>query len=251
MEINKLARMLFVISGFCFASSYVNAENAGLYMNGQWDPACAKCWPLPRTDSNNHCKPSDCALQGHYRCKMQNPPLAMDDDPRLISLIKSGQCTYAPSVSFNTGEASYIKSLNYCNKVLDKMAGRYVLPGEDSNAARNRVDFYFTHFKASIFGRSQDQLKLAMDYDLGLGTRQDRSKATELYQVAADKGVPFAQYAIAARYAYGISMEKDKGKAIGWLNKTINNKPMTQADRKAQEMVTPCAIKLIERLTPS
>ncbi len=220
-------------------------------MNGQWDPACAKCWPSPRTHQNNHCKPSDCAVQGHYHCKMQNPPLAMDDDPRLIPLIKSGQCTYAPSVSFNEGEAAYIKSLNYCTTVLDKMAGRYILPANPEYPARNKLDFYFTHVKASLFGRSSDQLKLAMNYDMGIGTRQNRDRATEIYRDAATKGIPFAQYVIAARYAYGISVPKDREMAINWLSKAINNKPANLADQKAQQMIKPCAIKLIERLTPS
>lgn len=251
MEVTRLAKAL-LISGFLMIPSLVYAENtAGLYMNGQWDAACAKCWPSPRTAKNNHCKPGDCALQGYYHCKTQNPPLAMDDDPRLISLIQSGECTYAPSVSFNTGEAGYIKSLNYCTMVLDKMAGRYILPAEPRDEARNRIDFYLTHFKASILGSAHDQLKLAMDYDLGIGTKQDRLKATQLYNAAAIKGVPFAQYVIAARYAYGISVPRDNDKAIEWLNRAINNKPMTRADREAKEVVVPCAIKLIERLTLS
>jgi TPR repeat protein len=190
-------------------------------------------------------------VQGYYHCKLQNPPLAVDDDPRLISLIQSGQCTFAPSVSFNAGEAEYIKSLNFCTNVLDKMAGRFNLPPNPEDVARRKIDFYLTRFKASIFGSAGDQLKLATDYDLGIGTEQNRNKATELYNAAAKKGVPFAQYAIAARYAYGIAMPKNTEMAINWLNKAITNKPMTRADQKAQAMVTPCAIKLIERLTPS
>ena len=149
---------------------------------------CAKCWPSPRTvKQNNHCKPSDCAVQGYYHCKMQNPPLAVDDDPRLIPLIQAGQCTYAPSVSFNAGEADYIKSLNFCTNVLDKMAGRFNLPANPEDVARQKIDFYLTRFKASILGSSGDQLKLAFDYDLGIGTKQNRNKATELYNVAAKR----------------------------------------------------------------
>lgn len=252
MEINKIAKAALQGFGFYFLSSFVFAqESQGLYMNGQWDPACAKCWPSPRTEKNNRCKPTDCAIQGYYHCKMQDPPLAIDDDPRLIELIKSGECRYAPAVSFNQGEADYINSLNYCTRVLDKMAGRYISPSHPDDAARNKINFYLTHFKASILGSSENQLKLAIDYDAGIGTRQDRAKATELYSKAAERGLPFAQYALAARYAYGISMSKDRDKAIMWLNKVMTDKPGNSADQKAQKMITPCAIKLIERLTPS
>lgn len=251
MEFKKVAA-LSLIASYCFFPSMASADStAGLYMNGQWDPACAQCWPSPRTAKNNHCKPTDCAVQGYYHCKMQNPPLSVDDDPRLITLIQSGECTYAPSVSFNAGEAEYIQSLNFCTKVLDKMAGRFNLPANPEDVARKKIDFYLTHFKASVFGSAGDQLRLATDYDLGIGTTQNRARATELYKAAAQKGIPFAQYAIAARYAYGIAMPKDTDMAISWLNKAINNKPMSKADQKAQAMVTPCAIKLIERLTPS
>lgn len=248
---SKTSGKFIFISTFFFISSFAYAENMGLYMNGQWDNACGKCWPAPQTAKNNKCKPSDCAIQGYYHCKMQNPPLEMDDDPRLISLIKSGECSFAASDSLNEGEADYLKGLSYCTMVLDKMAGRYTLPANPKDKARNKIDFYYTHAKASFFGSSRDQLKLAMDYDMGFGTTQNRDKATELYRVAAQKGAPFAQYALAARYAYGISMAKNREMAIDWLNKAINNKPGTNADQKAQEMVRPCAIKLIERLTPS
>jgi hypothetical protein len=257
MEMHRITRTLLVISGLCVISSVVSAqavsahEATGLYMNGQWDAECGKCWPSPRTGKNNQCKPMDCAIQGNYHCKMQNPPLEMDDDPRLISLIKSGQCTYAPRASLSAGEAGYVKSLQLCTSVLDKMAGRFTLPANPEDAARQKVDFYLTRIKASVFGSASDQLKLAINYDIGIGTQQDRSKATELYKTAAVKGAPFAQYAIGARYAYGISMPKNKEKAIMWLNKAINNKPQTAADTKAQEMIAPCAMRLIERLTPT
>jgi len=252
MEAPKTLKIVLMVVGLSMMISGVSrASTTGLYMNGQWDSACAKCWPSPRTHENNHCKPGDCALQGYYHCKMQNPPLAIDDDARLISLIRSGQCTYAPRVSFNNGEADYIKHLHFCTHVLDKMAGRFNLPANPDNVARHKIDFYLTHFKASVLGSSKDQLKLAMDYDLGIGTQQNRNKATELYHAAAKKGLPFAQYAIAARYAYGISMQKNTDLAITWLNKAIHNKPTNSRDQKAQAMVTPCAIKLIERLTPS
>jgi Sel1 repeat len=252
MEISQASRAFLILSSLCIIPSFVFAqETSGLYMNGQWDPACGKCWPSPRTDKNNHCKPADCAIQGNYHCKTQNPPLAVDDDPRLISLIKSGECTYAPSVSLNEGESSYLASLKVCTAVLDKMAGRYTMPSDAGDSSRKKIDFYLTEFKASVLGNVSDQLKLAMNYDAGIGTRQDRNKATELYRMAANKGDPLAQYAIAARYAYGISMPKDKDEAIRWLHKALNNKPVTEDGKKAQVMVSPCAIKLIERLTPT
>src|SRR5438034_271226 len=117
MEINRISATCFVFSTLCVISSLcaipslASAQEArGLYMNGQWDIACAKCWPSPRTDKNNHCKPSDCAIQGYYHCKLQNPPLAIDDDQRLIALIKSGGCEYAPMEGLNADETNYLKS---------------------------------------------------------------------------------------------------------------------------------------------
>ncbi|MBX3709228.1 MAG: sel1 repeat family protein [Gammaproteobacteria bacterium] len=234
-----------------FITPSIWAEEAvGLYTNGQWDPACSQCWPSPRTAENNRCTPKDCAVQGYYHCQQQDPPLAIDDDPRLVSLIKSGQCTYVPRVALNEGEAAYIHSMQLCTTILDKMAGRFISPVDSHDASKMKVDFYLTHFKANILGSAHAKLKLAIDYDNGIGTQQDRSKATELYRKAALKGFPFAQYAIGARYAYGISMPKDKDKAIMWLKKALDNRPITEADKKAQAIVTPCAIKLIERLTP-
>jgi hypothetical protein len=252
MEITRRFAACFVLSALSALPSFAGADQArGLYMNGQWDSACAKCWPSPRTDKNNNCKPGDCAIQGYYHCKLQNPPLAIDDDQRLIELIKSGQCEYAPMQGLNQGEMDYLKGLRLCTAVLDKMAGRFTVPPNPENASKLKLDFYLTNFKASVLGSAADQLKLAINYDVGIGTGQDRSKATALYNAAALKGIPFAQYAIAARYAYGISMPKDKDKAIMWLNKALSNKPLTEADKKAQEIVAPCAIKLIERLTPT
>lgn len=69
-------------------------EHEYFYWNSYWDPACSKCWPEPQTQNNNRCKPSDCILQGNYRCKPQHPPLSRSNDPRLIPLIKAGQCHF-------------------------------------------------------------------------------------------------------------------------------------------------------------
>jgi hypothetical protein len=33
-------------------------------------------------------------LQGQYRCQPQTPPLATENDPRIVSLIRAGQCVY-------------------------------------------------------------------------------------------------------------------------------------------------------------
>ena len=245
MDIKRISMM---VSSLVVISA---ANAAGLYTNGKWDEACGKCWPSPRMDKNNHCKPSDCAIQGFYHCKPQDPPLAVDDDQRLIGLIKSGECTYVANLSLNEGETGYVNSMKFCTHVLDKMAGRFNLPANPKDAAKLKMDFYLTNFKASILGNAYAQLKLAMDYDVGVGTTQDRDKATLLYSRAAMKGVPFAQYAIGARYAYGISMPKDKDKAIMWLNKALNNHPVSKADKDSQSLVAPCAMKLIGRLTPT
>jgi hypothetical protein len=251
MNKQRIAAAWVVVFSFSGLISGAAHASQGLYTNGQWDPACSQCWPTPRTDKNNHCQPTDCAVQGYYHCKQQNPPLEIDDDPRLIALIKSGECTHISNEALTAGESGYVNSMHFCAVVLDKMAGRFVMPPQSQDAARFKMDFYITHFKASVLGNAQAQLKLAMDYDLGLGTQQNRKMATDLYGKAAKQGIPFAQYAIAARYAYGISMPKDKDKAIAWLNKVLTNKPHAPADKQAQELVAPCAIQLIGRLTPS
>lgn len=250
MEIKHISKIMLILSSSLVAIGTATAAQ-GLYTNGKWDEACGKCWPSPRTAKNNHCTPADCAIQGFYHCKPQDPPLAVDDDARLLGLIKSGDCTYVSNFSLNEGETDYVNSLKFCTHVLDKMAGRFNLPADPEDAAKLRMDFYLTNFKASVLGNAYSQLKLAMDYDVGMGTKQDRNKATLLYNQAARKGVPFAQYAIGARYAYGISMPKDKDKAIMWLNKALNNHPASKADKESQSLVAPCAMQLIGRLTPS
>lgn len=251
MDKLRIAKICFITLGLA-ASTFELAQAAqGLYTNGQWDPACSKCWSSPRTGKDNHCKPTDCALQGYYHCNPQDPPLEMDDDPRLAALIKSGECSYVSNVELNMDESNYINGLYFCTAVLDKMAGRYVIPPSHGDAARFKMDFYLTHAKASFLRNGQAQLKLAMDYDIGLGTQQNRKMATNLYSKAAMHGVPFAQYAMGARYAYGIAMPKDREKAIAWLNTVLTNKPASRSDQQAQEIVAPCAIKLIERLTPT
>lgn len=252
MKITRFAGMLVLFSSLAgFAVTAAAKETLGLYTNGQWDPACAACWPEPRTAANNHCTPKDCAIQGFYHCKMQHPRLAIDDDPRMIALIKSGDCTYAPKSSMSKDELDYVGGLKVCETVLDKMAGRFTLPANAHDASRMKGDFYLTTFKAYVLGSSYDQLKLAIDYDIGQGTKQNREKATQLYDKAAQTGSPFAQYAISARYAYGIGVSQDNEKALVWLDKILKNHPRTTADKKAQAVVEPCAIKLMERLTPS
>lgn len=252
MKINRSTRLFVLCAGLAgFSLNAAAAETLGLYTNGQWDSACASCWPEPRTAANNHCTPKDCAIQGFYHCKMQHPRLAIDDDPRLISLIKSGDCTYASKSSMSKDELQYVEGLKVCETVLDKMAGRFTLPANAKDASRMKGDFYLTTFKAYILGSAHDQLKLAINYDIGQGTKQNREKATQLYDKAAHKGSPFAQYAISARYAYGIGAPQNSEKALEWLDQIFKNKPHTVADKKAQAVVEPCAIKLMERLTPS
>ena len=246
-----IRKFVVMMTSILLLTSVIQAkEPQGLYTNGQWDAACNRCWPAPHLAQNNHCSAKECAIQGYYHCKPQDPPLAVDDDPRIIDLIHSGVCARVSSLSLNDGEAAYVNSMRVCTQVLDKMAGRFISPPHSHDATKMKVDFLLTRFKAEVLGNAQAKLKLAMNYDSGIGIPQNRSKATELYQQAAMKGVPFAQYAIAARYAYGISMPKDTDQALIWLKKALGNQPKTDADKKAHEVVAPCAIKLIERLTP-
>jgi hypothetical protein len=250
MQCQKWIDVLFILVTFSL-STITTAAEVGFYTYAQWDPACQKCWPEPRVASNNHCQPSDCAIPGYYHCQMQDPPLAIDDDPRLVSLVHSGECQYVPRAVMSQDEKNYVNNMQVCTHVLDKMAGRFVLPANTNDASRMRVDFYLTSFKASVLGSAKEQLKLAINYDIGTGTAQNRQKATELYKKAAEKGSPFAQYAIAARYAYGISVPQSTEQALTWLKKALANHPTSKVDREAQAMVTPCAINLVGRLTPS
>lgn len=245
MDAKRLSLTLLIL----LISSLSPVFGQGLYFNGHWDEACSKCWSAPRTAANFHCKPTDCAIQGYYHCKIQSPPLAIDDDPRLIGLVKTGQCQYVPHTALNADEAHYVQGMQQCTQVLDRMAGRYVMDANPQDARRNRADFHLTRFKALVLGNGKAQLKLAMDYDLGLGTHQDRSRATMLYQQAALNGISYAQYAIGARYAYGIGMPQDKDKAIEWLNKALRNQPLSAGEMKAHTAVMPCAMKLLEKLT--
>ena len=215
-----------------------------LYMNGLWDSSCDHCWPSPQTLQNNHCKPKDCAVQGYYHCKNQHPPLALDDDPRLISLIKNGQCIYAPKLSMSEAESAYVNKIYLCTAILDRIAGRFNFPPQKTIDPEEKIIFLrlsevVNHLKIPI-----DEVKLAMLFDAGKGTVQDRNKAMELFTQTANEGLPLAQYIVGARYAYGISVPQNIEMATYWLNKAMTTKP----SNKLEELASPCAGILIARL---
>ena len=58
------------------------------------------------------------------------------------------------------------------------------------------------------------QFKLGFYYDFGIGTEFNKSKAFELYNIAAEKGHITAQYYLGISYQLGEGIDKDEKKAF-------------------------------------
>ena len=67
---------------------------------------------------------------------------------------------------------------------------------------------------AADLGHSTAQFNLAVKYATGDGVEKDEKRAAQLYQLAADKGDPVAQYNLALKYAEGKGVEKNDRKAL-------------------------------------
>ena len=91
-----------------------------------------------------------------------------------------------------------------------------------------------------ISTRSNDQNSMQSLYEQAenyyrgqKGVREDRVKAFELYQKAAEQGHPEAQYSLGYMYAYGECTAKDEEKALFWYRKAA-----AQGHEKAGRMAT-------------
>ena len=56
---------------------------------------------------------------------------------------------------------------------------------------------------------------------MGVGCKIDHAKALELYQIAADKGVPSAQCNLGYAYLYGIGIEQNHEMAFKWYSAAV------------------------------
>jgi hypothetical protein len=55
-------------------------------------------------------------------CGRVSPPLVKDNDPRLFTLIKQGECTYVRNEQMNPAEKEYVNRIGICN-ALSEIAG--------------------------------------------------------------------------------------------------------------------------------
>lgn len=226
----------------------ISPPGTTLYLNATWDTNCSKCWkPAFGKPDNYDCQPSDCAVFGYYHCKSQQPALVLDNDPRLISLIKSGQCTYVPTTTMNYTDAKYVDKLSSCTSVLDRFAGRFYTPAQSKDDEKNHKAFTRLWFAVNFLGIKSGSQLLATYYDFGWGTQQDRKKATELYQIAANDNNAIAQYTMAIRLADGIGIKQNIPLAISTLQKVIKDHP-AQATEEVNADVEMCAKLLLDRL---
>jgi TPR repeat protein len=60
-------------------------------------------------------------------------------------------------------------------------------------------------------------------YEKGIGTKINKTKAFELYKIAAEKEHSIAQYNLGYFYENGLSIEKDLVQAILWYNKAAES----------------------------
>jgi hypothetical protein len=67
------------------------------------------------------------------------------------------------------------------------------------------------------------QFKLGYYYDKGIGTEINKSRALELYEIAAKKNHKMAQNNLGLLYEKGEEVEKDLEKAFYWFNRAESN----------------------------
>jgi TPR repeat protein len=71
-------------------------------------------------------------------------------------------------------------------------------------------------------GSAESNFYLSIMYEMGQGTAQDREKALELLQTAAEKGLDVAQADLGLIYLEGKGVPKDEERAFKWLRKAAD-----------------------------
>jgi TPR repeat protein len=77
-------------------------------------------------------------------------------------------------------------------------------------AAQELVDLH----KQALAGDASAQLSLGERYRLGLGVKTNAAEALRIYSLAAEQGVPEAQFALAEMYRFGEAGAPDYQQAV-------------------------------------
>jgi uncharacterized protein len=72
-------------------------------------------------------------------------------------------------------------------------------------------------------GNAQDQNKLGVFYEIGLGINQDDLEAVKWYRLAAEQGYAEAQFNLGEMYEEGRGVTQDKTMAKTWYEKACKN----------------------------
>ena len=106
--------------------------------------------------------------------------------------------------------------------------GRTVVKNEDI-ARKWIVQSLPAVLRAAQSGQAWAQSDLGTAYELGIGVKQDISRAASLYQKAARQGYAGAQTNLGVLYGTGEGVKYDRKAAIYWLKKAA-----AQGDKIAQ-----------------
>ncbi|KAK8893815.1 hypothetical protein M9Y10_022244 [Tritrichomonas musculus] len=147
------------------------------------------------------------------------PPIPEDECPKLAPIIGD---LWSNNPDDRAEFIDIIKALNDYNEELfpgtdmeayrqyrDRVLKSTFLTRENLNYINQPVitkedeDLFETYIIAAKKGDTKNMLKVARDYEKGIGTEQDIGEAIDWYQKAADKGEPEALYKIANFYCVG------------------------------------------------
>ena len=107
---------------------------------------------------------------------------------------------------------------------------------EDGHGTEEDREKAFEWYKKSAEqGKVEAQYKLAECYECGSGTEKDEEKAFEWYKKSAEQGKVEAQYKLAECYEFGSGTEEDEEKAFEWYKKSAE-----QGDVDAQYKLAVC-----------
>lgn len=220
-------RIIVLLVTLVFTS--LTMANTPFYWNGHWDSQCSKCWPAPQGYNNDRCTSKDCVLQGYYQCQPQYPPLKKSNDPRIVQLIKGGQCTFYSLKKMSTAQITQTVGLpTICRMKMQfwLMVDRFGKPIKEHKHAidwKMRLMQYIVGLKAKE-NNPDAQVFMAIMYMSGYGVTADRNKAMKLYLKAAKEGNLTAQFVLGMAYRLGLGVIPSNKKSLYWLSTASKQK---------------------------
>jgi TPR repeat protein len=126
---------------------------------------------------------------------------------------------------------SFIKK-NHCSNRQSKPNDSDQFYDETSETFKESIRYYQNKVKEDD---TKSQVELASLYSDGIGIKQDKNKAFELYKKAAIKNNAEAQFSLGMCYEFGNGVEVNKQKAIEWYEKSAK-----QGNVKAKSRIEIC-----------